>query len=400
MEMITRRNMIRLSSVGTFAARALTPGLTEAAAETPKGRVVDVVLEGGGAKGFAFVGALQALQEADLRIRRVVGTSAGAITALMLAAGYTAHELMEVMRETIPGREDTLVFKTFLDTPERKDFTEDDINNSETLRAFSRVMPFGGKGTLNTLLLSKFFRKLFNLNEFGGLYAGEKFGEWLEERLKKKGYKGDETFETFEAKNGTDLTVVASDTTAQRELILNRMTAPRCPVAKAVRMSMSIPLIWREVTWQAEWGPYNGEPMGGHIVVDGGILSNFPLDLVVQENHPWMNVLRAAPARPLGFLLDENMVVENAGGGPARAPATETEGDPTPQMVKRASRLIDTMSGARDLETIGKFKENVCSLPTKGYGVVEFDMPRVRLEALVKAGHEAAAAFVRDIPVR
>src|SRR5262249_42911955 len=101
---ISRRDMIRLSTVGAFAAEALTPIPADAAAEARGEQVVDVVFEGGGAKGLAFVGALQALQEADLRIRRVVGTSAGAITALMLAAGYTAHELMDVMREEIPGR--------------------------------------------------------------------------------------------------------------------------------------------------------------------------------------------------------------------------------------------------------------------------------------------------------
>ena len=158
----------------------------------------------------------------------------------MVAAGYTADELMDVMREVVPVRKPTLRFETFLDAPVRKDFTEDDVNNSEILKTFAKGIPTGGKGTLNALLaLSKNFRKLFNLNEFGGLYVGKKFDDWLKERLKKT--RGDETFETFEAKNGTDLTVVASDTTAQRELILNRRTAPKCPVAKAVRMSMSIP---------------------------------------------------------------------------------------------------------------------------------------------------------------
>jgi predicted acylesterase/phospholipase RssA len=159
-------------------------------------------------------------------------------------------------------------------------------------------------------------------------------------------------------------------------------------------------LIWREVTWEEEWGPYNEEPMKGNIVVDGGILSNFPLNLVAQANHPLMNILDNVPARALGFLLDEEKEVPKAGGGPARAPATDSEGDPTPLMVKRATRLIDTMSGARDLEIIDRFKASVCRLPAKSYGVVEFDMPRERLEALVKAGHDETAAFVRALPGR
>ena len=39
---------------------------------------------------------------------------------------------------------------------------------------------------------------------------------------------------------------------------LNHRTAPDVPVAMAVRMSMSIPFVWREVVWQKEWGTYCG----------------------------------------------------------------------------------------------------------------------------------------------
>ena len=49
----------------------------------------DLVFEGGGAKGIAFVGALEILQQNNHSWRRLVGTSAGAITATLCAAGYT-----------------------------------------------------------------------------------------------------------------------------------------------------------------------------------------------------------------------------------------------------------------------------------------------------------------------
>jgi len=52
----------------------------------------DLVFEGGGAKGLAFVGALQALERQGHTARRVIGTSAGSITALLVAAGYSADE--------------------------------------------------------------------------------------------------------------------------------------------------------------------------------------------------------------------------------------------------------------------------------------------------------------------
>jgi predicted acylesterase/phospholipase RssA len=54
---------------------------------------VDGVFEGGGALGTAYVGALMALQEHRIWFKRVAGTSAGAITAAMIAAGYSASEI-------------------------------------------------------------------------------------------------------------------------------------------------------------------------------------------------------------------------------------------------------------------------------------------------------------------
>ena len=52
----------------------------------------DMVFEGGGAKGTAFVGALEVLFAAGHKHRRLVGTSAGAITATLLGAGYSPQE--------------------------------------------------------------------------------------------------------------------------------------------------------------------------------------------------------------------------------------------------------------------------------------------------------------------
>jgi len=64
---------------------------------------IDLVFEGGGAKGAVFVGALDVLfGEYGHTHGRLLGTSAGAITAVLLAAGYTVTEMLEALRrETI-----------------------------------------------------------------------------------------------------------------------------------------------------------------------------------------------------------------------------------------------------------------------------------------------------------
>src|SRR6516164_4667140 len=83
--------------------------------------VFDVVFEGGGAKGWAFVGALTALAENGHSIRRLIGTSAGAITAPTVAAGYSPAELLALVTEKLDGKPR---FATFMDRPAAASFTE------------------------------------------------------------------------------------------------------------------------------------------------------------------------------------------------------------------------------------------------------------------------------------
>jgi predicted acylesterase/phospholipase RssA len=55
----------------------------------------DVVFRGGGIKGVAFIGALEKLTAARHRVRRMIGTSVGAIFATSFAAGYTPQEMLK-----------------------------------------------------------------------------------------------------------------------------------------------------------------------------------------------------------------------------------------------------------------------------------------------------------------
>src|SRR4051812_10113843 len=54
---------------------------------------IDGVFEGGGALGTAYVGVLRLLDDSGMSFARVAGNSAGAITAAMIAAGFTAREI-------------------------------------------------------------------------------------------------------------------------------------------------------------------------------------------------------------------------------------------------------------------------------------------------------------------
>lgn len=61
---------------------------------------VGVVLSGGGAKGFAHVGILKALEKAGVQIDYIAGTSMGAIIGGLYASGYTADQIERIILET------------------------------------------------------------------------------------------------------------------------------------------------------------------------------------------------------------------------------------------------------------------------------------------------------------
>ena len=59
---------------------------------------VGLVLSGGGAKGLAHIGIIRALEEHDIPIDYITGTSMGAIVGSMYAMGYTPDEMTEVLK--------------------------------------------------------------------------------------------------------------------------------------------------------------------------------------------------------------------------------------------------------------------------------------------------------------
>jgi NTE family protein len=361
----------------------------------------DMVFEGGGAKGVVFVGALETFAEQGHTYGRLMGTSAGAITAALLAAGYSATEMGVMLEETIDG---VPVFATFMDPP--ADFDEATIAQSlmrEWLRDDDNpLMPNWAEERLedwiaDNMLRSQTFRHIFSLVEQGGWFAADSFVNWLRMKLNAApgdggpGGYGDMTLAEFYAATQRHLSVVAADTTAGRLLVLNHNTAPDLPLVWAVRMSMSIPLLWQEVVWQEAWGRYMGHDVTGDAVVDGGLLSGFPIELFIANSwSDWMD--RREGGRILGLLIDERSEVP---GQPATSDGGIMDGAVGRfRTGRRLINLINTMTQARDKAVTEENKDLVVALPAKGYGTTEFDMTPERRGALVAAGAAAMVAYL------
>ncbi|MBE7178948.1 MAG: patatin-like phospholipase family protein, partial [Mucilaginibacter polytrichastri] len=196
-----------------------------------------LVFEGAGIRGIAYAGVIKKLEEKKLmpQISRVGGTSAGAITALMVSLGYNSQEVYKLIGETEFG----------------------DFNDG-------RYFFIGG------------FRRL---SKKYGWYRGEKFQHWLDEVILAKTGNPNITFAQLHDQKFRDLYVTGTSLNRQRLLIFSYETYPEMRVSDAVRISMSVPLYFEAKYIDAK-GAIVPKPAGTDsldLVVDGGITGNFPI---------------------------------------------------------------------------------------------------------------------------
>lgn len=204
------------------------------------GRWCDVVLEGGGVKGIGLVGALEELHKAGYVIRRASGTSAGAIVGALIAAGMPIDTMLATMR--------SLNYKKFRDE--------------------SFIDKIGVTGKSASLIFEQ------------GIYEGKFLRDWLAGELEKLGVRTFADLKITEPwaahlppERRYKLVVIASDVSGGRLARLPwdysryGLNPDEQLVADAVRASMSIPFFYEPVK------------LDGKVMVDGGMLSNFPIAL-------------------------------------------------------------------------------------------------------------------------
>ena len=223
---------------------AVAPAATAQPAAPPRYR--NLVMEGGGIRGIAYGGALLELEQRGVLrdLQRVGGTSAGAIQAALLAVGYSAQEIIDVVNATPVQR----------------------LNDG-------RFIFFGGTHRL--------------IKEYGW-YRGDEFSTYLGELVARKTKNAHLTLGELHALaqrepgRYRDLYTTGTNLTRQRVQVFSFETTPTMRVADAVRISMSIPLYFRAVLLDADNQVITGTPAPGQpvqVLVDGGLLANYPVDL-------------------------------------------------------------------------------------------------------------------------
>lgn len=196
----------------------------------------NLVFEGGGVKGIAYVGALDVLENKEILkdIERVGGTSAGAINAILVGLSFSQTETKELLW--------SLDFKNFMD------------DSWGVVRDTKRL-----------------------IKEYGW-YKGDFFRSWIGKQIEKKTGNSESTFGDIEAMKGQkkfkSLYFMGTNHSTGFSEVFSFEHTPRMCVADAVRISMSIPLFFAAK-----------RSIRGDIYVDGGVLDNYPVKLFDREKY-------------------------------------------------------------------------------------------------------------------
>jgi predicted acylesterase/phospholipase RssA len=182
-----------------------------------------LVMKGGGAKGLAYVGALKELEK-FFSFNWFVGTSAGAIAAVLLGAGYTSEELEKIFYEKN--------FRDFLD--------------------------------------AGIVRGLRNLKRHKGIFPADTLVNWLDNLLATK-LNSAHRVRLGDLPNRVTLYASRAD----NDTLVFDSTDPRDTdkyVSFAARCSMSIPYVFIPPSVE------------GMRVLDGGVRNNYPVEALLKDN--------------------------------------------------------------------------------------------------------------------
>ena len=222
---------MRIASIGCLAAliTSLCGLQLMAQEEAPS---VALVLSGGGARGMAHIGVIRALEERNIKVHAIVGTSVGALVGALYASGKTPNELESILlgidwNQTLTDQP----VRNSLSHRRKKDARDYLVNTQATLAGGVIKLPKGLiQGQNLQLTLQRLFSEVSQIRNFDQLPI---------------------PFRAVAA----DLVTGEAVTFAEGSL------------ATAVRASMSIPGLFAPVE------------IDGRMLVDGGIANNMPVDV-------------------------------------------------------------------------------------------------------------------------
>ncbi len=300
----------------------------------------DGVFSGGGIKGLAFAGGLQAAAEAGYdEWLRLAGTSAGAITAMALAVGYDAKGLRNTLEEF----------------------------------DFGEIADYGPLGKAEIPI---------NLELHKGATKGKALHAWIETLL-TDAPKPAVKFGDLEPGK---LQVVGVDLAHSRMVVFPQdvslyvdedgkpLVPEEFPIADAVRISAGFPYFFPPLKLRDAQTKKEG------VLVDGGVASAFPIFLFDKPD----------PKHPTwGFRL-------YSGTGPEQPSYTEIDGALWPVDMLKA--IVDTSINTLDKLEMIAFAQRTISIPTGDIPTLDFSLSTAQKKELYDFGYETTKKFFAADP--
>jgi len=352
---------------------------------------VDLVMEGGGVLGIALAGYVYVLEELGVRFLQLGGTSAGSINAVLMAAAGPVQD------KKTPWILEKLLAQNLYDfvdgDADARDFVDVLVGNQ-------RLLQYLWKGA----------QVLDNLTHEFGLNPGVTFHHWLQGLLAEKGIHTVADLhrlrtltpgqlrlrsgQAYDPGHPIRIAVVAADVTTESKVVFPEMAdlyyAEPAGVNPAdfVRASMSVPFFFQphqvanlpgagergNARWQEAVG-YGGPIPSAVYFIDGGILSNFPIDLFHQHYK-----VPACPTFGIKLGLDRN------------------QPNPITKVTGLLGAIFNTARHGYDYDFITRnpdFRHLVICAETDQYNWLDFGMQPDTKLALFAEGARAAMKFVR-----
>jgi NTE family protein len=262
-------------------------------------RPIFAIFEGGGAKGVAHVGAMKAAEENDFAFAAVAGSSAGAVVATLIAAGFTADQIFN------PDKPENNILRQYGKKPI-------DFFGKAKWQRFKRLR----EGDLARWLLDpRCWRVCKHIVRNRGYFSTNEIREFVNQVLRHKleelygaysNYASDWKVPDRITFRDLDYTIFAGDLVPLKIVATNLRTGglevferdltPDVEIADAVAASIAIPVVFKPVMMRSNptEGPY----------LDGGLVSNLPIWVFAEEKLKWERDFPDDPPIPIvGFAL-------------------------------------------------------------------------------------------------
>lgn len=366
-------------------------------------RIKNLVFKGGGPRGIAYIGALNALEEKlreqnkDLsQIQRVAGTSAGAITAVLLSVGYTPKEMEKILMEDDLQTFLDTGFKDSLNIIKGKDGFSGKIKSAswEILKLTKNYI----SGDKNSLTPMNFIAEFY---QDQGLCDGNVFREWVENLIKHKTNKENLTFgelNNLVKENPGQykhLHVVTTDLINKKIVVLSSedKTVEDVIISDSVRSSMSIPLLFKPHGYYIKRNNKREEltqKTERYKLVDGGLICNYPIDLFDYAKYQYNgllpeqeNALIGNNPETLGFELEEVEIKSEVAINNAVSLSKQIA-----RIYWESEKLIATRRGIYEGRTI--------KIDPRGVGLLDFDLSPKKQNELMESGKDSVKLFFNE----